>query len=172
MTGSTLEQLNRYERLHQVWDIMPENRSFVCENVPNLCRQVPVADKLVSVIDNYAQAIELTEKMKRYLPFSMQATDPLRRLLRQKKIALPVNGFLTVDSIFYMGDEGGIGCAITPSPEQKEMVVVSLTHLKVDSSHPLAEEIYAYQQKRNLKLAVERSFKRPFRPKPKTHKRK
>jgi hypothetical protein len=54
---------------------------------------------------------------------------------------------------FYSGDEGGILCDITPSPDAKEAWVVSLTHLRVSPRHPVGEEIRAYQQARNIGLA-------------------
>ncbi|WP_421658919.1 hypothetical protein [Leptothermofonsia sp. ETS-13] len=48
---------------------------------------------------------------------------------------------------------GGIGCGLKDEGG-KEVRVTSLTHLKFDLTHPLAEDVKAYQQERirGLKL--------------------
>lgn len=47
-----------------------------------------------------------------------------------------------------MGYEGGIACDITPEDKTETVIVVSITHLQIDSLHPMAEQILDYQQKR------------------------
>ncbi|MEE8392354.1 MAG: hypothetical protein V3S14_16370, partial [Anaerolineae bacterium] len=59
---------------------------------------------------------------------------------------------LSIKNLFYMGDEGGISCDVTP-PEPKSAVVCSLTHVEIDPDHPLAEEIRAYQKARKEGIA-------------------
>jgi len=51
-----------------------------------------------------------------------------------------------------MGDEGGICCAISDE-NTKELLMVSITHLQIKTTHPLSKEIKAYQIKRKRKLA-------------------
>ena len=53
-----------------------------------------------------------------------------------------------------MGDEGGICCDMTPAGS-KEVVVCSVTHLRIHPKHPLAGEIRAYQHTRVRRLARE-----------------
>lgn len=59
-----------------------------------------------------------------------------------------------IHTVVYSGDEAGILCSITaPSAEAKEVVLVSLTHLRVSLKHPLGADIRAYQKARIDKLA-------------------
>ncbi len=60
---------------------------------------------------------------------------------------------LLIKHVFYMGDEAGMVCDVTPDQEAKEVFIVSLTHLRVDSSHPLAQEMRAYQAERMRRIA-------------------
>jgi hypothetical protein len=60
---------------------------------------------------------------------------------------------LTIKSVLYLGDEGGIMCDITPE-RSKEAVICSLTHIQIPADHPLAAKILAYQQARTQKLAA------------------
>lgn len=47
------------------------------------------------------------------------------------------------------------------NPESEEKYVSSITHLKIDSNHPLAAEVQAYQRQRIRKLMLQdtRGFK-------------
>ena len=60
---------------------------------------------------------------------------------------------LTIKSVIYLGDEGGIGCDLGQIQSKDEVLVCSLTHLSINSRHPLAKEIKAYQRERKNKLA-------------------
>ena len=53
-----------------------------------------------------------------------------------------------------MGDEGGIGCAVGIL-QKGEVVIASLTHIRVKSSHPIGKEIRKYQNDRIEKLALQ-----------------
>jgi hypothetical protein len=53
----------------------------------------------------------------------------------------------TIDWVKYSGDVGGINCAFEYS-KRGERYAVSLTHLKIDPEHPLADEVVTYQQRR------------------------
>jgi hypothetical protein len=57
----------------------------------------------------------------------------------------------TVSDLSYAGDEGGIVCHIV-LPEEQEALVVSLTHVHVPRSMPLAAAIADYQKHRVKKL--------------------
>jgi hypothetical protein len=58
----------------------------------------------------------------------------------------------TIEKLFYSGDMGGILCTVSSSDDEK--TIISITHLKIDSSHPLADRIQQYQRKRMLALAI------------------
>lgn len=107
------------------------------------------------MIDNYEQATELVQKMEMHLPIPARATKALLNFLRNKDIQLPNDGEVLIEKVFYMGDEGGIACGLErpTGHKQDKALVVSLTHLHIKSSHPLAKEIAAYQKQRTKKLA-------------------
>jgi hypothetical protein len=115
------------------------------------------------MIDNYAEAMALIEKMKAQLPIPAYPTEAVVRSLRQGGTRITTNQELQINDVLYLGDEGGVACAIyLPGPE-KIVTVTSLTHLSIPSDHPLAPEIKAYQAKRAQKLAKMNSPRKPSR---------
>ena len=56
-----------------------------------------------------------------------------------------------VSEVSYAGDEGGIICHIVP-PDGREVLIVSLTHVRVSPSTPLAAKVFQYQKNRISKL--------------------
>ena len=105
------------------------------------------------VIDDYAKAMELVRKMEAHLPIPARPTGAYRRAMREQGIKVAPDQELQIQDVFYFGDEGGISCNVTPSKDAKEVVIVSLTHLRVPRQHPLAQEIRAYQRERTRRLA-------------------
>lgn len=53
---------------------------------------------------------------------------------------------LNITRVFDSGDAGGIVCTVLE--ENKEVLIVSLTHLQIKPNHPLSEKIVAYQKQR------------------------
>jgi hypothetical protein len=104
------------------------------------------------LIDNYVEAMALIEKMKAQLPISVYPTEAVVHSLRQDNPNITIKQELQVQDVLYLGDEGGIACAIY-LPEKEIVTVTSLTHLRIPADHPLAAEIKAYQTKRTKKLA-------------------
>lgn len=105
------------------------------------------------MIDNYAEAMALVRKMEAHLPISARPTKAFVHSMRENGMTVSPNQPLQVESVLYMGDEGGIGCAVEPPGRKGTAVVTSLTHIRVDANHPLAKEIRAYQVERTRKLA-------------------
>jgi hypothetical protein len=105
------------------------------------------------MIDDYAQALELVRKMEAHLPIPARPTGAYVRAMREQGIKVARDQELQIQDVFYFGDEGGISCNVTPSKDAKEVVIVSLTHLRVRRQHPLAQEIRAYQRERTRRLA-------------------
>jgi hypothetical protein len=105
------------------------------------------------MIDNYAQAMALVERMTASLPIPARPTRQVTDMLRSKGALLGADPKLEIKKVLYGGDEGGIMCDVTPSAESKEVVVCSLTHLRVHPKHPLAGAIRAYQEARTRRLA-------------------
>jgi len=103
-------------------------------------------------IDNQKQAQALMRKMEAQLPIPVQATSELVRTMKPHGLKLERGQGLSIKSLFYMGDMGGITCDVTP-PGAESAVVCSLTQVKIDPDHPLAEEIRAYQRMRRQGIA-------------------
>jgi hypothetical protein len=115
-----------------------------------------------SMIDDYAKAKELMRKMEAQLPIPARSTGAFVRALRERGIKIPYNQELQIKRVFYAGDEGGICCDVTLEGA-KEAIVVSITHLRVPTRHPLAKEIREYQQERMRSLAQSRGSSQPSR---------
>lgn len=111
-------------------------------------------------IDNYAEAIALSKKLESAVPFKVQPGKELLKLLRKNGKHISPDDELEVALVSYSGDMGGIMCTLAKREGDEEGFVTSLTHLKFDPTHPLAEEVKAYQQKRvhALKLQNSRGF--------------
>jgi hypothetical protein len=105
------------------------------------------------MIDNYTEAMALMEKMKDFLPITATAGTPMIQSLRQSGRKITPKQELEIQDVLYLGDEGGIACAIHLPEEHKAVTVASLTHLRISPDHPLAPEIEAYQLARSRKLA-------------------
>ena len=59
---------------------------------------------------------------------------------------------LEVTDVHYMGNEGGISCAIK---RENQVMVISITHLKFPIGHPLTREIDAYKRNRIQALKLQ-----------------
>jgi hypothetical protein len=108
-------------------------------------------------VDNYAEAIALTEKMKANLPIIAYPGKQYLKSMKQRGERISSNQELVIDSVLYMGDEGGICCGIQPQAGSQDAQIVSITHLEVDPLHPLASEIQQYQHQRIRTLMQQNS---------------
>ena len=62
---------------------------------------------------------------------------------KQFPTKIAVGQELAIKSVFYMGDEGGIMCDVTPPGMETTPVICSLTHLEILPGHPLADDLRA-----------------------------
>jgi len=92
----------------------------------------------------------LIEEMKKYLPIPARFTNEIYQYLKEKGIYTDTNREIRISNVFYSGDAGGIVCAI--EGDEKEVLIVSLTHLIIKPDHPLSDKIAAYQKKRIRRL--------------------
>ena len=90
--------------------------------------------------------MELIKEMERYLPIPVYPSRELAQLFRKQGKDISMDTELKITKVFDSGDMGGIVCTILE--ENKEAVIVSLTHLRVPPAHPLCDKILAYQRKR------------------------
>jgi hypothetical protein len=104
------------------------------------------------MIDDYDKAQELMRKLEAGLPIPARPTSTLLRLLRQQGLKLARDQELPIRRLFYMGDEGGISCDVTPPGLEKTPIICSITQVEVSPDHPLAGEIQNYQRERTGKL--------------------
>ena len=107
------------------------------------------------MIDDPTQVTALMQKMKAHLPIPAQATNALVRTLRTSAGNIASKRRMQIEKVMYLGDEGGIGCGLKVPGQEDTAVVVSLTHLRLPSTHPLAPDVRAYQIARTKKLAEE-----------------
>ena len=105
------------------------------------------------MIDNQKQVAALMRDLKAHLPVPAKATKPLCDLLRRHSIDISPNTPIEITDVVYMGDEGGICCAIEAAGQKEAAAVVSLTHLSLSPNSPLAKNVAAYQTQRAKKLA-------------------
>lgn len=111
-------------------------------------------------IDNIEEAQDLTKQLKKNLPFQARPGKEIIKMMLEKGKSFTSETLLTIDGVMYFDDYGGITCALKPDADDKERVVVSITHLVIDPKHPLAPAVNAYQKKRvrALKLQDAGSF--------------
>jgi hypothetical protein len=105
------------------------------------------------MIDNFDHAMELINKIKENIPIPVIPSKETLNTIRQNNITIPDNYQFQIEGVMYMGDMGGIGCAISVPDGSESAFIVSLTHLRILAGHPLAKEIKYYQRKRTKKLA-------------------
>jgi hypothetical protein len=113
------------------------------------------------MIDDYTQAMELIRKMEANLPITARPTGGFIRAMKAQGFNIARDQELPIKRVFYMGDEAGISCDVTPPGMEKTPIICSLTHIRVKPSHPLAEEIRAYQRERKRRLAQAGGLREP-----------
>jgi len=109
------------------------------------------------MIDDKREVTDLIEALNGQLPMRAYATPQLAKAIRGRGGDVRVNDPVTIDSVLYLGDEGGIACS-TALSGGKSVVVASITHLSFDEDHPLSERIRAYQSRRSQRLGDSASY--------------
>ena len=107
------------------------------------------------MIDDPGKVARLVVQMENQLPIPAFPTKDVVRTLRRRGVHASTDRVLSVKRVFYAGDEAGIVCDVTPSRAAKEVLIVSLTHLRIAPKHPLFTAIVAYQRERVRRLAAE-----------------
>lgn len=115
------------------------------------------------MIDNYDEAMELMHKMETHLPILARPSKATIKNIREQGLEITSNQIIQINSLLYLGDEGGIGCGIKLPGNETTAIIVSLTHVRVIPGQPLTEEIRAYQIERSKKLAEINGLSKPFK---------
>jgi hypothetical protein len=104
------------------------------------------------MLDNPEKTARLLAALKAAAPFDVTLGPELINYLRAENL-VRANGMPhTVFDLSYAGDEGGIMCHMSRSDETGQALVVSLTHIHVPRSMPLARAVADYQKHRVKKL--------------------
>ena len=106
------------------------------------------------MIDDPETVANLLEQMENQLPIAAFPTKDIVRTLRRRGVHASTDRGLSVNRVFYAGDEAGIVCDVTPSRAAKEVLIISLTHLRIAPKHLLFPAILAYQRERVRRLAA------------------
>ena len=103
------------------------------------------------MLDNPEKTERLMIAMKAALPFEVELTSSTIAYLRAQHIGDNVKPKQIVKNVSYAGDEGGILCHLEPE-ETDNVIIVSLTHVRMHRSLPLAAAVFDYQKHRVKKL--------------------
>ena len=125
-----------------------------------------------STIDDPVETRKLFLEMEASLPISIRFVERSVKGLQQQLPDLEItkDQVFSIEKLLYSGDAGGILCTVS-SADNKNQTIISITHLKIDPSHPLADRIQQYQRKRTLTLAIANSGTKRSAAKPKRTKR-
>jgi len=105
------------------------------------------------MIDDPIKTGRLIADLKASLPVATNIPADVARLLSEKSPDVSIPSRCNVVDLFYMGDEGGIVCALDiGGPEAKQARLISITALAFDRKAPCAREIETYQRHREKKL--------------------
>lgn len=108
------------------------------------------------MLDRPDQVERLLAAMTAALPLAVTCQPALVKSLRARDGFGDIAPRCVVTRINYMGDDGGIVCGLDFGlGEGHAAAVVSLTHLSIDPSHPLAREIASYQYHRLKQLRAQ-----------------
>jgi hypothetical protein len=104
------------------------------------------------MLDHPEKTARLLAALKAAAPFEVEMTPELINYLRAENLTAEIRTNQTVSDLSYAGDEGGIVCHLSRSDETGQALVVSLTHVRVPRTMPLAAAVAGYQKHRVKKL--------------------
>ncbi len=90
---------------------------------------------------------ELLKELQKYLPFLVYPTKYLVKTLLKKGISTNNKNAFKVIKLEDSGDIGGITCHIIPE-NSNDILIISLTHLKVAHNFPLKKQVLEYKRNR------------------------
>ena len=102
------------------------------------------------MLDNPEKTARLLAVLKAAVPFEVELAPEVVKHLQSKNVAVDQT-HRTVSDLSYAHDEGGIVCHIVPLDKQ-EALFISLTHVRMPRTAPLAAAVTDYQKHRVKKL--------------------
>ena len=103
------------------------------------------------MLDQPEKTARLIAAMKAALPFAVELTASAIAVLRAQHNAGDVKPEQIVSKVSYAGDEGGILCHMEREGTQN-VIIVSLTHVRMARNQPLAAAVFDYQKHSVKKL--------------------
>ena len=103
------------------------------------------------MLDHLEKTARLMTAMKAAMPFEVELTSSVIATLRAQHNAGGVKPRQVVSKVSYAGDEGGILCHMEREGTQN-VIIISLTHVRMARTHPLAAAVFDYQKHRVKKL--------------------
>ncbi len=103
------------------------------------------------MLDKPEKTRRLLAALKAALPFDVDLTPEAVTTLATRQDGVAVEPRQIVSDVSYAGDEGGIMCHLLPE-QGRDVIFVSLTHVRVHRSLPLASAVIDYQKHRVKKL--------------------
>ncbi|AMO55833.1 hypothetical protein GZ77_08015 [Endozoicomonas montiporae] len=101
---------------------------------------------------------DLIERLKPHLPMFVTPGKSMISQFRsndQTSVKIKKGMKLKITNCHYIGSEGGLALACEIStPTGKQVVIMSITQLRLDPKHPLYKELRAYQLGRSQWLAM------------------
>ena len=104
------------------------------------------------MLDHPEKTARLLAALKAAAPFEVELAPSLIEYLQAENVADADRRHHVASDFSYAGDEGGIICHLARSEETGRALVVSLTHVSVPRSMPLAAAVVDYQMHRVKKL--------------------
>lgn len=105
------------------------------------------------MMDDEQEALELMNRMKSALPIPTYPSRKCVLMLKEQNLKLKTGQLLDITEVHYSGDAGGITCMLKLPFPTESIYMVSLTHLRLMATHPLAKDIRKYQVQRIRQLA-------------------
>ena len=103
------------------------------------------------MLDKPEKTRDLMHALKAALPIEVELTPHMMEQLRTGDNPILIPPRLIVSEVSYTGDEGGIVCHILPGGMQN-VVIISITLVRMHRKHPLAAAVIDYQKHRVKKL--------------------
>ena len=103
------------------------------------------------MLDNLEKATRLLTALKAAAPFEVEVLPSVAKHLQSENLTITNPTRQLVSDLSYAGDEGGIVCHIVPEGKP-EALIMSLTHVRVPRTNPLAAAVLDYQKHRIKKL--------------------
>jgi len=110
-----------------------------------------------AMVDNPEKTTRLLAALKAAAPFDVELAPSLIEYLQAENVADADRMHHVAWDLSYAGDEGGIVCHLSRSEETGRALVVSLTHVRVPRSMPLAAAVLDYQKHRVKKSSRSRA---------------